>query len=190
MTQSDRRISYWLGIMLYTSHVCGCVIVFVGHVQCGWDPLAPKCAYSWLKNDNLLGADTTRKYARSIHWAVYTLVTVGFGDIAPVTDLGTAVTSVIELVGMYISCSIIAAWASRFAAMNGARSEHDKIVDDVVAYMHSRKLPPALQRTVRAYFQYTWSTQEGLSEQEVLKSLPGHLRTEALSFLQGAILKQ
>ena len=103
---------------------------------------------------------------------------------------GTAVTCAIELVGMYISCSIIAAWASRFAAMNGARMEHDKNVDDVVAYMHSRKLPPALQRTVRAYFQYTWSTQQGLSEEEILKSLPGHLRTEALSFLQGAILKQ
>ena len=190
MTQSDRRISYWLVIMLYASHLCGCIIVFVGHVQCGWDPLAPKCEYSWLKNDNLIGADTTRKYARSIHWAVYTLVTVGFGDIAPVSDLGTAVTCAIELVGMYISCSIIAAWASRFAAMNGARMEHDKNVDDVVAYMHSRKLPPALQRTVRAYFQYTWSTQQGLSEEEILKSLPGHLRTEALSFLQGAILKQ
>lgn len=39
---------------------------------------------------------------RSIYWAVVTLTTVGYGDIAPVTVLGQAISSVIMIIGYAI----------------------------------------------------------------------------------------
>jgi voltage-gated potassium channel len=39
---------------------------------------------------------------RSIYWAIVTLTTVGYGDIAPVTPLGQAVASLLMILGYSI----------------------------------------------------------------------------------------
>ena len=39
---------------------------------------------------------------RSVYWAIVTLTTVGYGDIAPVTALGQAIASIIMILGYSI----------------------------------------------------------------------------------------
>ena len=39
---------------------------------------------------------------KSIYWAIVTLTTVGYGDIAPLTSLGQAISAIIMLIGYSI----------------------------------------------------------------------------------------
>jgi voltage-gated potassium channel len=62
----------------------------------------------------------------SIYWAITTMTTVGFGDIAPHTNLGRAVSSVVMLLGwgiLAVPTGIVTAEMTtrRFAAMDMAR---------------------------------------------------------------------
>jgi voltage-gated potassium channel len=73
---------------------------------------------------------------RSIYWAIITITTVGYGDIAPITPLGQAIAAIIMLIGYSIiavptgivSAEIVKRDKSRFklhACSNCKRTEHE-----------------------------------------------------------------
>lgn len=77
---------------------------------------------------------------RSIYWAIITITTVGYGDIAPMTPAGQAIASFIMLIGYSIiavptgivSAEIVKGDKSRFklhACSNCKRTEHETDAD-------------------------------------------------------------
>ncbi|MBF0127009.1 MAG: NAD-binding protein, partial [Magnetococcales bacterium] len=47
--------------------------------------------------------DQVNNFGASVYWAIITITTVGYGDIAPVTDMGRAIASVGVLTGMSVT---------------------------------------------------------------------------------------
>jgi hypothetical protein len=61
-----------------------------------------------------------------------------------------------------------------------ARSVGQKMesIDDFLAF---KAVPPGLSRRVKNYFDFLWSRQRGINDQEILQEMPYHLRKEVRS---------
>lgn len=77
-------ISHWLACLFY-------VIAYIErptlHAPIGWlDYLADLTGKPYLKNDTLSGPDIRSKYITALYFIYSLLTSVGFGNIAPVTN--------------------------------------------------------------------------------------------------------
>lgn len=66
---------------------------------------------------------------RSIYWAIVTLTTVGYGDIAPATILGQTVASVIMILGYSIIAVPTGIVSAEFAKADKATQQHSRSYD-------------------------------------------------------------
>ncbi len=89
---------------------------------------------------------------RSIYWAIVTLTTVGYGDIAPKTPLGQALASVIMICGYGIIAVPTGIVSAEVVRASGRKKSYricrhcgDRFHDENAAYCKScgRELPPA-----------------------------------------------
>lgn len=62
--------------------------------------------------------------------------------------------------------------------MNATRATFQTRVDGLKHYMHFRHVSKVLEQRVIRWFDYLWTNQKTIDEQEVLKSLPNKLRAE------------
>lgn len=91
-------------------------------------------------------------FGNGLYWAVTTMTTVGYGDIAPKSTVGKIIAVIVMLVGIGAATLVIGAVAQRFLA---GSVEHVEIAEDdlldQVRDISARlgKLEQALQRSLR-----------------------------------------
>nr|CCA22775.1 phosphate acetyltransferase putative [Albugo laibachii Nc14] len=175
-------------------HIAACGYMLIAHVECGLemelcelviassahrrlDTMASRTC--WAVEDRLLHASTFRKYSRSLYWASRTLITLGYYDVAPRTDLETIFSIGIQLLGAVFSTSIIATLLFIFRYRNLRRAKFNAHVDNAKHLMKLYKLPKKMQKRVFQYYDHVWSVYSGLPEEHhVLEKLPEHLQTQ------------
>lgn len=62
--------------------------------------------------------------------------------------------------------------------MNATRAVFQSRIDALKHYMHFRHVSKVLEQRVIRWFDYLWTNQKTIDEQEVLRSLPSKLRAE------------
>jgi len=170
----------WTHCVLYAmcAHWSACAWVYVGALQWDSDP------GSWINFDNCRDCTLGRLYSRSFYSICSTLVTVGLGDIRPVSSLDTSVIFIIMLLGGLLATRLVAAFSSLFASHGKEKREHEHKVQSIRYYMKAKKIPDQLQSRILHYYSYLWNTQKGMDEKRVLENMPSHLRMETLVFLE------
>ncbi|XP_054899706.1 cyclic nucleotide gated channel subunit alpha 2b [Poeciliopsis prolifica] len=119
----------------------------------------------------------TRSYVYCLYWSTLTLTTIGEMP-APVRDEEYLFVVFDFLVGVLIFATIVGNVGSMIANMNATRAEFQARIDAIKHYMHFRKVSRELETRVIKWFDYLWTNQKAVDEQEVLKNLPNKLRAE------------
>uniref|UniRef100_A0A3B3ZCZ8 Cyclic nucleotide-binding domain-containing protein n=1 Tax=Periophthalmus magnuspinnatus TaxID=409849 RepID=A0A3B3ZCZ8_9GOBI len=149
-------------------NACGYDISFLGLGSDSWVyPNASDPEFSSL----------TRKYIYCLYWSTLTLTTIGETP-PPVRDEEYLFLIFDFLVGVLIFASIVGNVGSMISNMNATKASFQCRVDALKHYMHFRHVSKGLEQRVIRWFDYLWTNQKTIDEQEVLRSLPCKLRAE------------
>ncbi|PWA23602.1 hypothetical protein CCH79_00005768 [Gambusia affinis] len=118
-----------------------------------------------------------RSYIYCLYWSTLTLTTIGETP-PPVRDEEYLFLIFDFLVGVLIFASIVGNVGSMISNMNATRVGFQTRVDALKHYMHFRHVSKVLEQRVIRWFDYLWTNQKTVDEQEVLRSLPNKLRAE------------
>ncbi|XP_026066495.1 cyclic nucleotide gated channel subunit alpha 2b isoform X3 [Carassius auratus] len=119
----------------------------------------------------------SRSYIYCFYWSTLTLTTIGEMP-PPVRDEEYVFVVFDYLVGVLIFATIVGNVGSMISNMNATRAEFQARIDAIKHYMHFRKVSRHLETRVIKWFDYLWTNQKAVDEQEVLKNLPDKLRAE------------
>uniref|UniRef100_A0A8D3E917 Cyclic nucleotide-binding domain-containing protein n=1 Tax=Scophthalmus maximus TaxID=52904 RepID=A0A8D3E917_SCOMX len=119
----------------------------------------------------------SRSYIYCLYWSTLTLTTIGETP-PPVRDEEYLFLIFDFLIGVLIFASIVGNVGSMISNMNATRATFQGRVDSLKHYMHFRHVSKGLEQRVIHWFDYLWTNQKTIDEQEVLRSLPNKLRAE------------
>jgi voltage-gated potassium channel len=132
------------------------------------------------------------RYLRAVYWVTTTIATIGYGDYTPdhASNIQIGYTIVVELFGVGMFSYIIANVSSLISNLDVAKSNYQRRLDEVNAYLRAQRIPAELQDKVRDYYSYLWAKQRGVSASSVLEDIPKTLSQEILMFLNREVVNR
>lgn len=152
----------------------GFLTVLVSHwMACSWvlqAYLADDLRVTWLGDDlycqlkpNATGTDPSTDflcaapasiYAASLYWAITTITSIGYGDIAP--SQGNAaeqvVASLLMLFASAVWAHVLGTFCGVIATFNPELNNFREMMDDLERFMRTEHLPKELRERLREYF--------------------------------------
>ncbi|KAI7838739.1 hypothetical protein COHA_007535 [Chlorella ohadii] len=118
------------------------------------------------KDFDLLTASGPIQWLVSCYFALTTIVTVGYGDIVPVTEKEVAWTMAFQLVGVAMFAYLLNTASSLLAATGPEAKRRAAIrqkleVCEVEGTMGALEFAPSLRRSIRRYFALAWEPPDG-----------------------------
>lgn len=84
------QLSPFFNAILAFIRLCFLIIIIAHWFACGWHLLAQyeenSYPVTWLSIAGVDGDDWVTRYITSLYWAITTMITVGYGDITPITS--------------------------------------------------------------------------------------------------------
>jgi hypothetical protein len=147
------------------------------YIACRSEPMSD-CLMrdTWVAHDTVLNlSDPVSRYARSMHFVVQTLFTIGYGDIQPRTYPETLFTLFLILNGSlfyaFLISSISSLLSNRDATTKLFRSETNR----TKAYFSDRGVTSDLSEQVQGFFEFLYSRKSGVADSLVFSALPPSL---------------
>jgi len=139
-------------------------------IACGWIALGSGTA----------GPDPDKfvEYVKAFYWAMTTLTTVGYGDIAAKTPGQMFFASGTQLVGVGVFGFVLSNVAGLLSRLDAAREHHMDNLDQIETFMQSYKIPSQTRLKVRSYYHYLWKEHRGYMDKSLLHGLPSKLQSE------------
>ena len=120
------------------------------------------------------------QYFRAAYWAVITMVTTGFGDIVPQNGEESFLACLVVYVGLLLTLAMIANITALITDLEESKSEHDKKLDMVSAYIATQDVPETLKQNVRHYYQYKWESLHGFEPESEFSHFPHPIRAQVI----------
>ena len=124
-------------------------------------------------------ASFSLQYIHSFFWAV--MITTGIGrDIMPVTFMEHMFSTSMIVVGVLMYAVIIGSASSALANLDSGNAEKRQKMEAIKQYMRQRHVPRDLQKRIREYYEYMWSSHQSLNEKEggIISDMHHTLRLE------------
>uniref|UniRef100_A0A7S2P502 Cyclic nucleotide-binding domain-containing protein n=1 Tax=Zooxanthella nutricula TaxID=1333877 RepID=A0A7S2P502_9DINO len=177
---------WWHALIVFASffaftHWCACILGVVAVLESGMVGIP-----TWADRDGSLGP-TPRScvdfYISSFYFAAYTVTSIGYGDLYPVSDFERVIDATIMIVSQLWVAKVFADFNILIAMHSQWRAQrHQRRTQTSVALKHMG-VPLALRQRVIAYQDYVWDVHKGLRAQESIKDLSVSLKEEIRSIL-------
>jgi potassium voltage-gated channel Eag-related subfamily H protein 7 len=124
--------------------------------------------------------DPVALYCASLYWAIMTITSIGYGDVAatPRNSAEQAITAVLMLAGGFLWGQVIGTFCGVIATFDPHGAEFRRNMDDLNVFMHNRHLPIEMQRRLREYFHQTKHLQMARSQSHLYGMMSPSLQGE------------
>lgn len=169
--------------MFYLVHVFACIWFFVASFTRKYD--------TWADQMDLWSETSEWKYLVSIYWALQSVTTVGFGDIAIYHHEEYVLSIMWMLFGVAVYTLTIGNVTSIVQKFDEKSSKLAKKLEILQTYALKIGLPPETAFRIQNYFENESKDMSSLDEQEKLvRDLPPSLRNEVNEFASKRIVEQ
>merc|ERR1719421_2209417 len=136
--------------MFFITHVAACIWYVVGQsAMYSYPPLPDGTPCSWILRyipDHVI--IPSERYAYSLHFALTTMTTVGYGDISPTNVSELIVTQILLVVSAVIFAGTLTIINTSIAGLYEAAQVKRAACQKLTKYMNWRAIPRPLQSTV------------------------------------------
>ncbi|KAL4483975.1 hypothetical protein ABPG72_013981 [Tetrahymena utriculariae] len=157
-------------VHLLVSHYFACLWLLIGRAQSD---------QNWLVKRSIENQDWPTQYINSYYFITLTMITVGYGDITPFTNIEIGTCIVI----MTIACGVFAYSVNEIGTLiqdlRKNQQEIKKNLQTISRYMHNKNISNELRYEIREYLLYYWteeSNKDGEKENLIINQLSDSLK--------------
>lgn len=174
------RLASLFATVVLAAHWFACLFYYFGFITSGTCATGEDCQYpTWfLKDAGDIPADNFGRYIAALYFSVYTITTIGYGDVVPETTAERSYTIIIMLCGAAMFAYVISQVSDIQNELKESSVYHRKQMDRLTDLAKSRNIPLELQREIRMDFEREYRRQRVVDE----KNLFENIRSDELRF--------
>ncbi|XP_030066245.1 potassium voltage-gated channel subfamily H member 8 [Microcaecilia unicolor] len=139
---------------------------------------------------DLIGGPTIRSsYITSLYFALSSLTSVGFGNVSANTDTEKIFSICTMLIGALMHAVVFGNVTAIIQRMYSRRSLYHTRTKDLKDFIRVHRIPKQLKQRMLECFQTTWSVNNGIDANELLRDFPDELRADIAMHLNKEILQ-
>nr|XP_014345650.1 PREDICTED: potassium voltage-gated channel subfamily H member 4 [Latimeria chalumnae] len=140
-------------------------------------------------NNSMGGPSLRSAYIASLYFTLSSLTSVGFGNVCANTDTEKIFSICTMLIGALMHAVVFGNVTAIIQRMYSRRSLYHTRMKDLKDFIRVHRLPQQLKQRMIEYFQTTWSVNNGIDVNELLKDFPDELRADIAMHLNKDILQ-
>ncbi|XP_053326715.1 potassium voltage-gated channel subfamily H member 8-like [Spea bombifrons] len=138
----------------------------------------------------LIGGPPLRSsYITSLYFALSSLTSVGFGNVSANTDAEKIFSICTMLIGALMHAVVFGNVTAIIQRMYSRRSLYHTRTKDLKDFIRVHRMPKQLKQRMLECFQTTWSVNNGIDANELLRDFPDELRADIAMHLNKEILQ-
>ncbi|CAF1431124.1 unnamed protein product [Adineta ricciae] len=178
------------------AHWLACIFHFIAilerpnlQVKYSWlDHLADKYKMPYLANDTLSGPDTKSKYLTALFFAMTSLTSVGFGNVAANTN-GEKLFSILSmLAGSFLSASILGSVTTIIIKLYQGAEELKEMKQSIDDFIKHHRINKQLAKQMQESFDHEWKNTKGIDMNSILKTFPECIQADICLHLNRDLL--
>ena len=184
------RLIFILIILLYSSHLYGCLFLYISKFQYYYfkDSRFDSSTFISTYNSNFdlpsfLDSTLSDQYITMFYFGTSISSTAAYGDLYPVAILEKSFCLLIILLSRLLISILYAESSTLNASLNVNYIRHINKVNLVKKWSKLKQVPKSLRSRILNYYNLLWTKLNGYNDEEILKDLPEALRTDISYFL-------
>ena len=168
------------------------IIIFLAHwCACGWRYIAIKEeGGGWIKGVPLAEATLTDQYVSALYFALTTMLTLGYGDIVPVTSSERIYTIFMMLLGGGVFGYAMNSIAMILQSLENEKSKFRKKVLSISKHLQKKGLNKDVQLEVKKYLHFVFEDNHNMNhnDKEMFGMLSQDLKDKIYEQMNGRLL--